>query len=309
MDRITTKRHPSHSPAPVAEGGFLGSPGFTRLHAIVTGVLLLGYVGLIVLAASGQLHFGAKSTANAAVDTPKSDDAPKDEKEKEGRYQIEIMDDARQVIAEAGKPRASVLGGEFHEAWVFRYKGGFLECKLETDIDGKPFSSGVVPENWAGLLGADDDLKQGKAGALNKEGYIVLLGMTAAVSTDEALRPLHPHLGAMFTTGPAGPLHNLIPYFHEVWRRREYRLFLCASPPKGVTGRGFNFPTWGHRMLIRTHFASDDSGNEPAHTTGGKDLEVGKEITILERQRGLSTVRLKAKFLTDAQAKEIAVGE
>ena len=26
-------------------------------------------------------------------------------------------------------------------------------------------------------------------------------------------------------------------------------------------------------MLVRTHFANDDTGNEPAHTTGGKDLE------------------------------------
>ena len=39
---------------------------------------------------------------------------------------------------------------------------------------------------------------------------------------------------------------------------------------------------------------------------GGKDLEAGKEVTLLDRQRGFTRIRLKARFLTDAEAKELA---
>src|SRR5207249_1890138 len=106
--------------------------------------------------------------------------------------------------------------------------------------------------------------------------YIVLLGMTAVLSVPQALEPLHPHLGAMFTVGPAGPLHSLIPYFHEVWRQREYRLFLSSGPPRGETGPGFNL--WaGDLVLVRSHLIDDDPYTDPAHTTGGKDLLPGKE--------------------------------
>jgi hypothetical protein len=95
-----------------------------------------------------------------------------------------------------------------------------------------------------------------------------------------------------------------VPYYHQVWQRREYRLFLSAGPPKDSTGRGFNVGT-RHPLLIRSHFVSEESPEtEPTRITGGKDLTPGKEVTILERGRGLSTIKLSARFLTDAEAIE-----
>jgi hypothetical protein len=307
VDRITTKRAPDRSPPP-SQREFSPSPLLLRLHAGLTAVLLLGYLALVLLAAFGQLHFGHPPTASADVAEPREEEGAKvtEKDEKQGRYQIELLDDARQVLGEAGK--LGILGERLHEAWVFRYRGGLLECKLETDFGGKAISAGQVPEDWSRFLTADQAIKQGKPEALNKEGYIVLLGMAPVVSVDQALQPLHPHLGAMFTAGPAGPLHALVPYYHEVWRRREYRLFLSAGPPRGKTGPGFNLWT-GDLILVRSHFVNDDSGTEPSSITAGKDLEAGKDLTIMERQRGLTTIRLKAKFLSDKEAMEMAKKE
>jgi hypothetical protein len=289
------------------------SPLLFRIHVGLTAVLLAGLLVLAGLVVAGRAHFGSlppppaaqsdqKAAASADGDRAKDQEKPKSD-EKEGRYQIEVMDDARQMLGDVGK--LGVLGDRVHEAWVFHYKGGFLECKLETDFDGKPVSSGKVPEEWARFLSQDDAVRQGKPEALHKEGYIVLLGMTSVVSVGDALKPLHHHLGAMFTTGPAGPLHALIPYYHEVWRQREYRLFVSAGPPKGKTGQGFNLWT-GDLILVRSHFIDSDPDQDPAHTTGGKDLEPGKELTVLDRTRGLSKIRLKARFLTDQEAFDMA---
>jgi hypothetical protein len=290
------------------------SPVLYYCHLGLTAVLLVGVFVVVGLAAIGWVHFGRPGGHAAALKetdrSPESDgdgakektpdtDGKSSSTEKAGRYQIEVMDDIRHVMGEAGK--LGVLGDRVREAWVFRYKGGFLECKLETDFGGKSLSSGVIPEDWSRFLSQDEGISKGRPKSLRKEGYIVLLGMTSMLSVDQALQPFHPHLGAMFTVGPAGPLHALIPYFHEVWRRREYRLFLSAGPPKGETGQGFNL--WaGDLVLIRTHLVGDDPYQDPAHTTGGKDLQPGKEIAVLERSRGLSKIRLKARFLTDEEA-------
>lgn len=305
---IQTKPAPGRSTAP-ASRGFFSTPLFFGIHLAFT-ILLLVAVGVFVfLTATGWLHVRTATPASVRdKDKPKAKAEAKENKtgEVSGRYQIEPLDDTRQVLGETGK--LGVFGARVRDAWVFRYRGGFLDCKLETDFGGKAISSGQVPEKWEPLL-SHEDIKQGKPEALNKEGYIVLLGMVPTVSIDQALEPVHPHLGAMFTVGPAGPLHALIPYYHEVWRRREYRLFLSAGPPKGKTGPGFNLWT-GDLLLIRSHFLHENADNDPpAHTTSGKNLEPGKEITILERQRALSTIRLKARFLTDTEVVDKANGK
>jgi hypothetical protein len=291
------------------------TPLLHRLQFGLTALLLVGLLAFATLAAAGRVHFGrlprpAAPEGNAAKpaetaskgkekDTPKSksDDQPA------GRYQIEVVDDARFVIGEAGK--LGVLGQPIREAWVFRYRGGFAECKLETDFDGKTHSTGTVPEEWSRFLTQDDEIRQGKPEAVRKEGYILLLSMSEMESVPDALKPLHAHLGALFTVGPAGPLHTLVPFYREVWRKREYRLFLSAGPPRGQTGQGFNLWT-GDLLMVRSHFLEDEAFNDPARTIGGKDLEPGKDLVILDCSRGLSKIRLKARFLTDQEVCEKA---
>jgi hypothetical protein len=315
VQTITNKppaaRPAAHAPA----GGFFSSPLFFRVHAALTGALALGFLVLGVLAASGHLRFGKATAASDperdkaradASDPPneKDKDNQKD-KAKEGRYQIEVMDDAHSVLSEAGK--LGVLGSRLREAWVFRYKGGYLECKAEADLNGEITSTSTVPD-WGRVLDADPDLLAGKPEVLNKEGFVVLMGVVPAVTMDEALHPLHPHLGAMFTAGPAGPLHTLVPHCLEVWNRREYRLLITANPPKGQTGTGFTTGKTGETLLIRSYLNNYDTGADqpPPHVTIGKDLEPGKELTIFERERGRTTVRLKTRFLTDKEAIEKA---
>jgi hypothetical protein len=286
------------------------SPLLKRLHLGLTALLLAGVVAFGGLAVAGRVQLGRSGAAaskpgKAAARAEQPSETRKTEKE--GRYQIEAMDDARAVLGEVGK--LGVLGEErVHEAWVFRYRGGFVECKLEPEFFGKPFSSGPVPDDWKRFLPEDEALKHGRVEALIKEGYIVLLSMVSMLSVPQALEPLHAHLGAAFTVGPAGPLHALVPYYHEVWRRREYRLLLSVGPPKGKLGVGFNLWT-GDRVLVRTHLINDDPHNDPVQTGGGKDLEPGKELTILERARGLTKIRLKARFLPDQEAIDRARAE
>jgi hypothetical protein len=305
-----TNKPPAPRAAP-ATGGFFSSPLFYRLHAALTGALVLALLVLAVLAASGNLHFGkATAVANADKGKARTDDSdpPKDkekDKPKEGRYQIEVVDDAHSVLSEAGK--LGVLGSRLREAWVFRYKGGYLECKAEADVNGDVTTSSTVPE-WGRVLDAEEDLLAGKPEALNKEGFVVLMGVVPTVTMEEALHPLQPHLGALFTTGPAGPLHTLLPHYLEVWNRREYRLFLSAAPPKSQNGTGFTTGKAGEGLLIRSFLNNYDTAGDqsPPHLTTGKDLEPGKEMTIFERQRGRTMVRLKMRFLTDKEAIEKA---
>ena len=299
------------------------SPLLYRLHLALTALLVVGLLAFAGLAAAGRVRFGgpaqpAPSTgggdraaaANTGKQTSKGKDRKKEKSEEKpgGRYQIEMLDEARQVLSETGK--LGMLGENVSHVWVFRYKGGFAEARLETDFNGKPVSSGQIPppRDWPRFLGQDDGIKQGNPLALRKEGYIILMGVQAVLPIGEALRPLQPHLGGMFTVGPAGPLHTLVPYYREVWRQREYRLFLSAGPPKGEAGPGFNL--WaGDLVLVRSHFVDDASGTDPGHPTTGKDLEPGNELVILEHNRGLSKIRLKARFLTDQEVLDKVKGK
>src|SRR5262249_7571476 len=96
------------------------------LHLGVTALALLGLVAIAGLALAGRLHLGRRSAAPAplAAATAQPAAAAKGEG---GRYQIEPVHDMRRLIELAGGD--GFFGELIDEAWVFHYKGGFLECK------------------------------------------------------------------------------------------------------------------------------------------------------------------------------------
>src|SRR5262249_22649670 len=110
VQSITT--HPAHSPAKgsAPAPGLFSSPLFVRVHLALTALLMASLLAVAVLVVTGLLHFGVQA-ASAAGDADEPDkvaqkqdgekEKPKEkppEKPKEGRYQIELVDEAREAV-------------------------------------------------------------------------------------------------------------------------------------------------------------------------------------------------------------------
>lgn len=272
----------------------------SRVHLTVTVFLLVLMLTLVGLAATGRLRVG-----RSPVQEPETRSQVRQEQESSttaaGRYQIEKIEDARQLLEGAGK--LGFFGQELLEAWVFKYSGGYLQCFLETDIDGKPERSEVLPGDWPALLSQDEGIRQDQAQAFRKTGYILLAAMPSTLSIEEAVANCHLQLSSIFTVGQHGALPLLLPLHAEVSVRRSYRLYLSAGPMEKSPGAGFNL--WAEHLLpIRGPFISRNPASEEFHVEGGKDLKPGKDILLLDRKRGHSRIRLKARFLGDGEVRE-----
>lgn len=276
---------------------------FSRIHLALTGLLLCVVASVVGLAATGRIHFGAAASQPTNSSSEEGKESPKDGSESGGRYSIEKVDDLRKALEGAGK--LGFFGANVLEAWVFKYRGGYLEAFLETDIDGKAERGEILPSEWPSLIAQDEGIAENRASAYRKEGYIILTAMPATVSISEALASSHFQLSGIFSGGPQGPLHAITPMFLEVSHRRPYRLYLSAGPDAKTTGAGFNL--WAEHLLpIRGPFISRNLADEEFHVEGGKDLSPGKEILLLDRRRGASRIRLKARFLGDGEVRELA---
>jgi hypothetical protein len=267
------------------------------LHLAATALLLAAALALGGLAAAGRVHFGPPAPGGQErQDRPASSAAG-------GRYEIEKVDDVRELLDNAG--RLGFFGQQVLEAWVFRYAGGYLQCQLEGEENGQPVAGAPLPGDWKSLLAQDEGVAQGRAGAFRKQGYIVLTAMPSTVGLDEALAAVHLPLSGLFAGAGHGPLHALPPLHLEVSHRRPYRLFLSAGPPPKTPGAGFNL--WAEQLLtVRGPLVPRPLGGEPFHAGGGKDLAPGKDVVLLDRKRGHSRVRLKARFLGDGEVREMA---
>ncbi len=291
--RTRVQQQPRKPSAPLP-GAAQGPPPVTRLlplvHIALTCALAVAVVVGGALAVSGKLRLGG----HAVVGDPTKP------AEQGGRFRIEPSDDMRTLFGQAGG--LGFLGDNTEEVWVFKYRGGFLECSLEAETFGNaPGRGSVMPDNWPRVLSTvAADLPD-----TTREGYIVVAAMRPIISIGEALESHYPHLGGFFVAGPAGPLHQLTTAHVDSSHWRFYRILLVSGPPEGQRGERHNL--WAaHQVNVRLpmiprHFATEDTS-----IGGGKDLEAGKEITLLDRQRGFTRVRLKARFLTDAEAKDFA---
>jgi hypothetical protein len=276
----------------------------SRLHLGVTALALLGLATLGGLALAGRLHLGRNVTPaspRAAVAPEKAPDkaAARTARTEGGRYQIKPVEDMRRLFELAGS--GGFLGEQFDEAWVFQYTGGFLECKLETDHDGKAITPGPLPSKWGELFAQDEELPTGKPEALRREGHLILAALRPQLPINQ-LAPYFPHLGGMFVCGPAGPLHQLVSLHLEAWHRIRYRLFLTVARDGANQGARFNL--WSEQvMIMRTGILPRDPSQEEYHAEGGKDLSPGADVTILDRQVGRSRLRVKARFLGDDEVR------
>lgn len=219
-----------------------------------------------------------------------------------GRYQIEQVEQDRELVQLIGK--LGFFGESVVEAWVFRYTGGLLEARLETDVEGKPTTGDPLPDNWKSLLASDDSLRSGAPGAMEKRGYIILAAMRPQLTVARALAPYQVHLGSLFASAPVGPLHALAPLHLEVNQQRPYRLFISAGPLAKRTGAGFN--AWDEQLLpMRAPLVQAAPEAEEYHLGGGKDLTASKDLILLDRQRGYSRVRLRVRFLGDGEVSRL----
>ena len=264
------------------------SPLTGRLHLALTAALLVGGLSLAGLAVAGRVHFGEPAPVppeSAKESTPAA--------KAEGRYRIEKLDDVRELFRRARD--ADLIDGEMADCHAFKYRGGLVEVKLE--VDGE--SSGPVPANW-GLLKEDPSLRQDSAAAVDREGYILLATMRPELTLSDAMAPYQVHLGAIQAFAPFGPLHVLGPLHVEASQRRYYRLLVSIGPPNGEEGVSFNL-IHKHDFRVRSPLVSLDPAVEEGKLGGGKNLQSGKEELLLDRARGYSRVRLKARFLTDGE--------
>ncbi|MFM7148731.1 MAG: hypothetical protein ACKO23_02715 [Gemmataceae bacterium] len=272
---------------------------------------LTGLLGLIVLvggvlAAMGKLRISPAGSAASQAKNGESSNAGKNgssSTQEGGRYQIERVEEIQQSMEAAGK--LDFFGSSVLQVAVFKYSGGYLQCQVETDVDGKNEVSQAVPDNWNTLLSQDDGIAENVEGAFRKQGYIIFTTMPSQLSVSEALSSYHFQVTGMLSSGPQGPL-AVLPWFNmEVVHKRPYRLFVSAGPMPKVTGTGFN--DWAEYLLpIKGPFIPKSLAAEEFHVGGGKDLEPGKDIVLLDRRRGNSRVRLKARFLGDGEVREQA---
>jgi hypothetical protein len=254
-------------------------------------------VVVLGLFAFGVFRVGGPS-AQPANDgqTAKKDDAG-------GRYRIEPADDIRGLLGKAGG--LGFLGDRATEAWVFKYSGGFVECGLEAETFGQSSRGATMPDNWARVLASDDAVQAGDPEAFRKEGYIVVAAMAPVMSMDEAMESYYPHLGGLFGVGPAGPLNQLTTAHLDSSHWRFYRILITSSAPSGMVGAGHNLWT-AHQVNVRLPLLPRDLASEEEAVGGGKDLEAGKEVTLIDRHRGLTRIRVKARFLPDPEVREQA---
>ena len=274
-----------------------------RAHLLLTGLLLASALAVGGLAAAGRVHFGKPEQAPQAESKA---EFPKEVRERPstgGRYQIEKVDDMRQMLEGAGKLR--FFGEHLLEAWVFKYRGGYLQCHLETEIDGKPALGEPLPNNWSSLLAQDEGVREDRAADFDKHGYIVLAAVPATITLTDAEEKYRPHILGLFGAAPFGPLHALAPLQFDVAHVRPYRLFVSAGPAPKELGAGFN--VWCENgLLVREAIVGRSLAEEEVHVGGGVDLAPGKDILLLDRKRGYSRVRLKARFLGDGEVREVA---
>ncbi|MGL4552084.1 MAG: hypothetical protein ACRC33_12965 [Gemmataceae bacterium] len=293
--RLTTEKRPARPAEPPAPPAGPSLLIWAPVAALAGFVLVLG-----VLYAGSKLHFGPAPAAPAAAPEEKE---PKKEEDEGGRYQVEPVEDVTALFGAVGG--LAFLGESTQEVRVYRYAGGLMECYLEVETFGQVNKGQTIPESWEGPLRQEPLLGKKSGGELRREGFIVVAAMKPVLSVNEALEPFYRQLGGMFVSGPAGPLHQLTGAHVETSHFRAYRILLTTGVPKGTEGTGFNVWT-GQLLNVLLPVVPRDPMQEEFRSAGGKDLTPDQEITLMERRRGMSTVRLKARFVSDGKAEEMA---
>lgn len=277
-----------------------------QFHLVLTAVLLLAVLAVGGLAATGRVRFGPATPVEAPGATVPEETLEKPTTSKEGRYQIETIEDCQRVLDRAGK--LGFLGQYVHEAWAFKYTGGYLQCQLENEFAGEPNSAGPLPDDWKRLLSQDDSLKEDRVASYQKQGYIVLAAMRPTVSISQGLAPYHVHLGALLAGAHLGPMHILVPLHLEARHHRPYRLFLSSGPMPKTTGVGFNLVD-EQMLLVRGPLVPRSPSVEDYRLNTGKDFTPGRDVTLLDRQRGYNRIRLKVRFLGDGEVRGLSLGK
>jgi hypothetical protein len=208
----------------------------------------------------------------------------------------------RQLLLRSGK--LGFLGERVDDVRVYQFSGGYLECNLEIESGGKFFSAGAVPEDWPAMLRRDESLKAALPDAVVREGVLVVAALQPRLTVVSALSPYFPHLGGMFGSGPAGPLHQLTSLHLEAWHPRPYRIFISVGPRGSNHGR---FNLWSeHVLLIRQPIVPRPEDEEKPDEVIEENLSPGSKITLLDRRRGNSRLRLRARFLADREVEKLA---
>jgi hypothetical protein len=271
------------------------SPWAGRIHLALTTILFAAALTIAGLAVAGRVKFGeaAKAVAPEAAAKPKSDG---------GRYQIQKVDSGRKLLECLGK--TDFVETPLVDSWVFEYKGGLVEAKLETDYEGKVESPGSVPQNWKQFLRRDQSLKRDPAASLDRHGYIIVSAIRPALSLDELFPPYYVHLGGFLAFGSLGPLSVVPTLFVEVNQPRLYRVLVSANLNSDAPDGEFIVSSL-QSLRIQAPLVAREPATENGRVGGGVDLKPGTEELLLDRERGYSRVRLKARFLTDGEAREL----
>jgi hypothetical protein len=263
-----------------------------RLHLALTGILIVAAVSIAGLAVAGRVKFG-EAVAPGEGAKAKADG---------GRYRIQQVDEGRKILNCLGK--SDFFETPLVDSWVFEFSGGRVEAKIETDFEGKVETPGMIPHNWKQFLLRDESLKRDPLASLDRSGYIIISAIRPAPSLDELFTPYHGHLGGIMAFGPLGPLHVIPTLFVEVNQPRLYRL-LIGTNQEADAPEGEFLVSSVQSIRIRSPLIALDPATEKGQVGGGVDLKPGTEELLLDRQRGYSRIRLKARFLGDGEVREL----
>ena len=262
-----------------------------RFHFALTTVLVVAAVSIAGLAVAGRVKFGA---AVAPEETK-----PKGEG---GRYRIHEVEAGRKILNCIGK--TDFFETPLIDSWVFEYKGGLVAAKIETDFQGEVESPGTVPHDWKQFLRRDESLKRDPQASLERSGYIILSAIRPSLSLEEVFAPYHVHLGGFMASGPLGPFSVASILFVEASQPRLYRV-LVSTNLSGDVPDGELIVSSLQSIRVRSPLIARDPAAEKGLIGGGKDLKPGVDELLLDRERGTSRIRLKARFLTDGEAREL----
>lgn len=267
-----------------------------KIHLAVTSLLLVAAVTF------GGLWLKGRGSLDAAPEGSSKGTVKPDSLAEPGRYRIEKLDNVHRLLDGAGN--LGFFGANVLEGWAFKYSGGYLQVHLETDFQGSLAPGDQLPTDWVSRIGADEGVKANQAAAFRKEGYVLLTAMPALLSAEELFTLYAPQMCGGLGSGLAGPFHALMPLHLQALHKRPYRLYLSAGPMPGSPGSGFK--DWAEYLLpIHEPIVPRPLASEEGHVGGGVDLEAGKEITLLDRGRGRSRIRLKARFLGDGELRDL----
>jgi hypothetical protein len=228
----------------------------------------------------------------ATVRTGAKEDKPDAPQKSGGRYRLEPLEEAQKPFSAAA--RLGFLGIPCRELLVFKYQGGYLECRVQIGKDKDKTDIQTIPSNWAPLLGRTPS---GAEEDEIREGYLIVAVLENAPTAEFAIQPYLPHLAGLLAMGPGGA-PSVVPWpVVSCNHLRELRVFLSARSPQGKPGE-FTVSAPVQPIFFQTLFGPSPGDLTIRQVGKGNNLSAGTPFPVVEWEWEHSELSLVGRFLT-----------